>query len=129
MKEYLRTKPSDDLIMKAAKSIGLSSLSESKWVSEKDLDTHLMCEVLGEMSDLYYPCHTITYIEKKSFSYKDYMVIIRQLFRYKNLKITSRQTSKALKKHIYHYYTAYSIENPLPLPQPVKKEYVVSFDD
>ena len=128
MKYYLKKEPPIELITKAYKSIGLSSLSDVSWVGEQQLNKELMCEVLGEISDLYFPCWYKTYVLKENFSYKDYIVIVRQLLRYKKIKLTSKQVSKTVEKSLYCYITQYAIQNPEPLIVPVR-EFVVSFVD
>ena len=124
MKKYFRKMPTDELVLKAVRSLGFDSLNDIKWVEESFLNGEQMLDVLLEIRQYYIPCHAKVYLDKDDFNYSDYICIVRQLLRCKGSTFERRERSQKMGKNTFKYVAQYRMKNkPHPLPEAFEVEF------
>lgn len=102
--------PTDILILKAVRSLGITNLTDTKIVDESALNPILMQEVLEELRGIYYPCMIKTFLERDSFEYKNYICIVRQLLKTRKRNLLRREKCIMVGKNLYKYESVYSLD-------------------
>jgi hypothetical protein len=112
MKNLFSKKPSDELILKALRSLGFENLQDPRRVEEGHLVIHLMEEVKDELATCYYPVFYNTYIQRDDFDYKQYITVVRQLLRLKGRQLLRKEKCKLVGDKTYKYVPIYCLDLP-----------------
>lgn len=124
MKRLYRYDPPDDLVLKAAQSVGLFSLTDSKWFDETFWNAALSDEVLGGLQDVYYPCFYREYCTRDGMSFSRYMTCVRQLLRSKHIRLERKDKLIPLGDQTYRIIPKYRISlESLPVAATVEVSF------
>lgn len=110
MKNYFTKKPTDELILKALRSIGLRDFYDGSEVSAKNLNREMAEEVLEDMKGCYFQCYKDVYTGRE-FSFKNYLIIMRHLIRFKNRRLIRHERCVTVSHKVYEYITTYSLDS------------------
>ena len=122
VKLYFKEQPPDNLIQNAVESIGLTGISDFKWVSEGFLNPTLQHKVLKDIEPFYYPCYAKTFL-KEEINYSNYITIVRQLLKTKGFVLERKTARRQLSKNVYIFEGQYRI-----IPGSLENEITVRFD-
>lgn len=118
-KSPFSTVPSQDLLTKVIRSLGLAGPEDKGWFSEITLNKTLVEEVKEELSTLYYPYVKKQVFSKEEFLFKHYLVCVRHVLRHYKYKLARKEKCMKIGDHTYQYIGQYQIISPNPTPTTV----------
>jgi len=114
------TPPTQRIYNLAVRSLGLSDENSINWFDSSNLVESLRAELLQELRPFYYKCMAKRYIDKENMTYKEYLVIVRQILRHFNRGLERREKCVKVEDQLYRYYPQYRLK-------PVASTGVVTF--
>jgi hypothetical protein len=114
MKNIFSKPPSDELVLKAVRSLGFDSMTDTRWVEESALKPDLMEEVRDELRQIMYRCFVKRYVDRDDFIYKHYIVIVRQLIKTRGRTFQRKERCMQMGERVYKYATIYSLSISKP---------------
>ena len=103
-----RTRPSDELVNQSLRALGISGLDGTEEVGEIHMDGALVAAVIEGLRGVYFPCMFKRYV-KDDMTYKDYLVIVRQLLKTRNRIFRRREKCFKIGEKTYQYLPYYSL--------------------
>lgn len=114
MKNIFSKAPSDELVLKAVRSLGFDSMNDTRWVEESALKPDLMEEVRDELRQIMYRCFVKRYVDREDFIYKHYIVLVRQLIKTRGRTFQRKERCVQMGERVYKYATIYSLSIAKP---------------
>ena len=110
-----RAEPPRELIEKAVRSLGIEGLNSSNWFDASTVVLPLQEEVKNELRPVFYKCMAKRYLDKENMTYKDYLLLVRQLLRHINRNLNRREKCIKVEENLYRYIPQYQL-TPAPIP-------------
>ena len=107
------TPPSLELLRLAVRSLGVEDENSINWFDASHLVKPHQDEVILRLRACYYKCMAKRYLDKENMTYKDYLLVVRQILRHHNRQLERREKCIKVDNELYRYFPQYRLK-PLP---------------
>ena len=105
--------PTTEILRLAVQSLGVADETSINWFDASNLDVEKQKELIARLRPCYYKCMAKRYLEKEEMTYKDYLLVVRQILRHHNRQLERREKCIKVEDQLYRYFPQYRLK-PLP---------------